>query len=311
MAFPGALPSFTGFTSSHTLAADNHAAQHNLEQSEIVALATKMGTGASTPSTSTVLRSNSNGTSTWGQVVLTTDVSGTLPIASGGTGQSNLSGLTLPSAILANPSISGTVGGSATYTSPTLTTPTIASFINAVHDHESNAGGGVLDAALALLTGSITHGLLGDDSSWVFDTWTPSIDASVTDPTLGSGAVQEGRYLKIGKLYLCYAQVKFGTSGTSAGSGNYYLTLPATANTTDYQTGSTIHGMGRMLDSSTSFSGVCFPELDTFANPAVLQLVYYPGIGGTAAAAAFTSTAPWTWAASDIVFNGWFWFEAI
>lgn len=182
MAFPGALPSFTGFTSSHTLAADNHAAQHNLEQSEIVAVATKMGTGASTPSTSTVLRSNSNGTSTWGQVVLTTDVSGTLPIASGGTGQSNLSGLTLPSAILANPSISGTVGGSATYSSPTLTTPTIASFINATHNHQNNAGGGQLDGGQAIQEDTVDYTRLSGTN------WPRVRVAEASTQALGNGA---------------------------------------------------------------------------------------------------------------------------
>lgn len=308
--FPGSIPSFAGFTSSHTLAAANHAAQHNLEQGEIVALATKLGTGSSTPAASTVLRSSSNGTSAWGQVALTTDVSGTLPVANGGTGQSSLTGLPITNGNFTTPTITNPTVSTGSFSSPTLVTPTIASFINAVHDHESNAGGGVLDAALALLTGSITHGLLGDDSSWVFDTWTPSIDASVTDPTFGSGAVQEGRYLKIGKLYLCYAQVKFGTSGTNAGSGNYYLTLPATPNTADYSVGATPHGVGRMFDSSTGFSGVVFPELDTVPSPPGLQLVYYPGIGGTASAAGMSHTAPWAWAASDTVFNGWFWFEA-
>lgn len=81
MAYPGAIPTFAGFTAGHTLAVDNHAAQHNLEQSEIVAIATKIGTGASTPTSGMVLRSNGAGTSVWGQVVLTTDVTGVLPLA--------------------------------------------------------------------------------------------------------------------------------------------------------------------------------------------------------------------------------------
>ncbi len=90
MAFPTALPSFSGFTSSHTLAEDNHAAQHNLEQTEIVAVATKIGTGASTPTSGTVLRGTGASTSAWGQVVLTSDVTGTLPLANGGLGVATL-----------------------------------------------------------------------------------------------------------------------------------------------------------------------------------------------------------------------------
>lgn len=86
--FPGAISSFAGFTSSHTLAADNHAAQHNSEQAEIVAVQTKVGTGASTPTSGVVLRGTGVGTSAWADVDLTTDVTGVLPVANGGTGGS-------------------------------------------------------------------------------------------------------------------------------------------------------------------------------------------------------------------------------
>jgi hypothetical protein len=68
--FPGSTPSFTGFTSSHTLAQDQHAAQHNSEQAEIIALANKIGIGASTPASNLVLRGTDVGTSAWAQVNL-------------------------------------------------------------------------------------------------------------------------------------------------------------------------------------------------------------------------------------------------
>lgn len=141
-AFPGGLAVFAGFTSSHTLAADSHAAQHNLEQAEILAAQTKIGTGASTASNGTFLRGTGAGTSAWQQVTLTSDVTGILPAVNGGTGQNSLTALPLPS-----PTISGTVAGGATYTSPTLTTPTIASFVSATHSHQNAAGGGTLALA--------------------------------------------------------------------------------------------------------------------------------------------------------------------
>ncbi len=84
-AYPGAIASFAGFTSTHTLAADNHAAQHNLEQGEIVAVQTKVGTGASTPAVNQVLKGGAGGSSSWGQVILSSDVTGVLPVANGGT----------------------------------------------------------------------------------------------------------------------------------------------------------------------------------------------------------------------------------
>lgn len=65
MSFPGATPSYAGFTSGDTLKNDNHAAQHNAEQADIIALANKLGTGASTPTSGLVPVGNGVGTSAW------------------------------------------------------------------------------------------------------------------------------------------------------------------------------------------------------------------------------------------------------
>lgn len=88
--FPTSLPSYTITAGSETL---NGAAGGtglsgllNAFEVDITALGTKMGTGAATPSAGKVLRANGTGTSTWGAVVLTTDVTGTLPVGNGGTG---------------------------------------------------------------------------------------------------------------------------------------------------------------------------------------------------------------------------------
>lgn len=108
-AFPSGLASFAGFIASHTLAVDSHAAQHNLEQAEILATQTKIGTGSSTPTSGKLLRGNGVGTSVWAQADLTSDVSGVLPQANGGTGTTLATGT-----------------GKAVYgTSPTISNPTI------------------------------------------------------------------------------------------------------------------------------------------------------------------------------------------
>lgn len=92
MAFPTSIVSFLGFTASHTLATDQHAAQHNSEQTEIIALEQKVGLGSSTPAAHTVLKSNTNGSSIWDSVDLANDITGTLPVTNGGTGATTAGG---------------------------------------------------------------------------------------------------------------------------------------------------------------------------------------------------------------------------
>lgn len=145
-AFPGATPTFTGFTAGHTLSQDSHASQHNLEQAEIIALANKLGTGASTPSANKVLIGNGAGTSSWSQVDLTTMVSGVLPQANGGTGTTSATGT--GAAVYQN---------SPTINTPTITTPTISNFTNAQHTHGSASQGGQLDGPTAIQSSTLTN----------------------------------------------------------------------------------------------------------------------------------------------------------
>lgn len=205
-AFPGGTPVFTGFTSSHTLAQDSHAAQHNLEQAEIVALANKLGTGASTPAAGQVLRGTGAGTSGYGPVSLTSDVTGILPVGSGGIGQASLTGLTLPAAILS--------------ASPVLTTPVIASFTTAQHDHTNAAGGGALGASSVGTTQlaplSVTAAKIETQEAWINVTYQNSwIDYD-------TGTWYPGSYYKdsLGIVHL-RGLVKNGTMGSNI------FTLPA------------------------------------------------------------------------------------
>lgn len=61
--------------------------------------------------------------------------------------------------------------------------------------------------------------------------YTPVLTASTTNPTLGTGAVVTGSYCVIGDMVHYIAYIKFGTSGVSAGSGEYYVSLPVSAST--------------------------------------------------------------------------------
>ena len=77
--------------------------------------------------------------SSYGKIGLTTHISGTLAVGNGGTGVTGAS--------------TGS-GGVVLDTSPTIVTPTIASFANAGHSHTDAAGGGTLSAA-AIATGTL------------------------------------------------------------------------------------------------------------------------------------------------------------
>jgi hypothetical protein len=156
--FPGAIPSYSTMSPNATLSAAGHTSRHNEVQLDLIALATKLGTGSATPASGKVLKGNGAGSSTWGAVDLTTDVTGILPVGSGGTGTNSTTG-------------SGSVvyGTAPTITSPIITTPTIASFTNAQHDHSNAAGGGSLGtnavSAAALATNAIELGYTAITSS--------------------------------------------------------------------------------------------------------------------------------------------------
>lgn len=232
-AFPGAIPTFTGFTSTHTLAQDNHAAQHNLEQAEIIQLATKLGTGSSTPTSGKLLRGTGAGTSSWSQADLTTDVTGILPIANGGTGTTSTTGT--GSVVFAS---------SPTLSTPTLSSPVIANFTSATHDHGSTSGGGPIAAAAIpndLITSAmLANGLVGyrqggttDDASWYTrGTSNTAVDAKNVMIQVGSILVNANPVTVT--FPVAYAQVPIVVPGTvTAASSNVY-TVITTITTTGF-----------------------------------------------------------------------------
>jgi len=83
-----------------------------------------------------------------------------------------------------------TPSGSGTLANKTLTTPTIADFTNAGHDHADAAGGGQLNAGSVFNTGSLPHergGLEADVSAY---TGAPRINAGATSD-LGTGTTAQ------------------------------------------------------------------------------------------------------------------------
>lgn len=141
-------------------------------------------------------------------------------------------------------------------------------------------------------------------STWVtlvqpgaWQSWTPTIVGSTTNPTLGTGAIQEGFYCQVGKLVVAQAYIVFGTSGVNAGSGEYSISLPLSADTSTNRN----HVSGTFYASDASASvvlstGLVMTGTTTYSgNGRLFYSATYPTGGLTSVA----STAPWTWAASD------------
>jgi hypothetical protein len=142
--YPTSNDTFNIPTATSPRNAPSLSAAYNLATSAITALETKLGTGSSTATANKVLRATGTGTTAYAQVVLTTDVTGTLPVANGGTG---VTSLTLPAGtivgttdtqVLTNKDITSatntfptslvTLTGTQTQTNKILTTPVIATF---------------------------------------------------------------------------------------------------------------------------------------------------------------------------------------
>lgn len=112
----------------------SHADQHANENDAIKAIQAKIGIGSSTPTSGKVFRGTGTGSSAWGSVDLTTDITGTLPVANGGTGLTALATgmatfLGTPSSANLRATVTDETGtGSLVFgTSPTITSPTISS----------------------------------------------------------------------------------------------------------------------------------------------------------------------------------------
>jgi hypothetical protein len=95
---------------------------------------------------------------------------------------------------------------------------------------------GTLDLTGGTMTGDIdlnNNDLLNVASitGLPWTTFTPALTAVTTNPTLGTGSVQNGRYVQAGKLIRGHGFIRFGTAGTAAGSGTYSVSLPVAAET--------------------------------------------------------------------------------
>ena len=122
-----------------------------------------------------------------------------------------------------------------------------------------------------------------------WETWTPTLTASTTNPNLGSTGTASGRYARINKIVIGNAQFTFNGAGIAAGLGFYFCSLPITAQGAGLMAGSSL-----AIDVSTFASTINLCQTDT-----VNRLIGVGTGGGGLAASIQNST--YVWAAGDFI----------
>lgn len=135
-----------------------------------------------------------------------------------------------------------------------------------------------------------------------FTSYTPTLTASTTNPTLGSGSAATGYYKQIGRLVFGYLEISFGSSGASAGSGVYGLLLPVEpVNRTQPV------GVGFLVDSSPNARPIAATAAIAPAfwasttRKAIIVFTSPAGSGFLTGDNPAGAAAPWTWAESDSI----------
>jgi hypothetical protein len=153
-----------------------------------------------------------------------------------------------------------------------------------------------------LITASFMNNLI----DWVgggFAAYTPALRALTTNPTLGTGAIQDGRYSQTGKLVVVHVNLQFGTAGIAVGSGIYWITLPVTPAT---PANTKLIGRGRVRAGG---SGAHWYPVDVTLDGSGQQRLVYLGAAVSGALNNTSDSVPGGWVASD-EFDITYWYEA-
>lgn len=91
--------------------------------------------------------------------------------------------------------------------------------------------------------------------AWAYDldratSYTPTLTASTTNPTLGTGGTATGYYHRAGHVISVWFNITFGT-GMTAGSGTYIIAQPLAADSSIYAT-SWGFGTAYLVDAGTA-----------------------------------------------------------
>lgn len=149
----------------------------------------------------------------------------------------------------------------------------------------------------ALLNSDVRDPLAALAGAW--NSYTPTLTASSSNPTLGSGSTTTGRYTQVGKAVEGYFNVTFGTSGTAAGSGDYRISVPASISS-NYN--------GQPIGRVAVFCGTSYGYFDLIPS-STYMLMRYAQAWPTGTLTTVTHAAPAAWTTSNYM-RGWFSYEA-
>jgi len=136
----------------------------------------------------------------------------------------------------------------------------------------------------------------------IWDLYTPVLQGSGGNPTLGTGSEQYGHYFILGDVVFVSARVQIGGAGFVNGTGTVFISLPVPAEPGYFATIMTI-GAGWFKDTSGDDSYLLTAILGT-GDANELQVQFRPQ---STATSVLTYTTPVTWAASDdIAFSGFY-----
>jgi hypothetical protein len=130
---------------------------------------------------------------------------------------------------------------------------------------------------------------IGGTAIGTWQTYTPTLTATTTNPTLGTGSVADGYYTVIDKVMIVQFYIKFGSSGAAAGSGEYRISTPS-----GFPTGSSQYNMGWawLYDQNVATAyGAIFDRVNT-SDDEVRMYIYGNPIG-------VTDSNPFTWTTND------------